>query len=58
MVKAPGAHVKRREALLGVETDKINVEIEAPDDGILREIKAREGDLVKFSSVVALIEKL
>jgi len=52
-----GAEVKKGEGLLEVETDKVNLEIEAPDDGALKEIKAREGDFVKFSAVVALIEK-
>jgi pyruvate/2-oxoglutarate dehydrogenase complex dihydrolipoamide acyltransferase (E2) component len=56
-LKAPGAEVKQGEGLLEVETDKVNVEIEAPDDGVLKEIKAQEGDFVKFSAVVALIEK-
>lgn len=56
-LKAPGAQVKKGEGLLEVETDKVNVEIEAPDDGLLQEIKAQAGDSVKFSSVVAIIEK-
>jgi 2-oxoglutarate dehydrogenase E2 component (dihydrolipoamide succinyltransferase) len=56
-LKDPGAQVKKGEGLLEVETDKVNVEIEAPDDGLLQEIKAQAGDSVKFSSVVAVIEK-
>ncbi len=56
-LKNPGAQVKRGDGLLEVETDKVNVEIEAPDDGLLKEIKAQAGDNVKFSSVVAIIEK-
>ena len=56
-LKTPGAEVKRGDALLEVETDKVNVEIESPDDGVLKEIKAMEGDTVNFSSVVAIIEK-
>ncbi len=56
-LKNPGAQVKKGEGLLEVETDKVNVEIEAPDDGLLQEIKAQAGDSVKFSSVVAIIEK-
>ena len=40
-----------------VETDKVNVEIEAPDAGVLKEIKARDGEFVKFGAVVALLEK-
>ena len=55
-LKAQGAKVKKGEALLEVETDKVNVEIESPDDGQLEEISAQEGDFVKFGAVVAVIE--
>jgi len=56
-LKTPGAEVKKGDALLEVETDKVNVEIESPDDGVLKEIKALAGDSVNFNSVVAIIEK-
>ena len=56
-LKTPGTEVKKGDALLEVETDKVNVEIESPGDGTLKEIKAREGETVKFSSVVGLIEE-
>jgi pyruvate/2-oxoglutarate dehydrogenase complex dihydrolipoamide acyltransferase (E2) component len=56
-IKTPGAAVKRGEALLEVETDKVNVEIEAPADGILGEVRAKEGDFIKFGSAVAVIDK-
>ena len=56
-LKDPGSRVKKGDGLLEVETDKVNVEIEAPDEGLLKEIKAQAGDTVKFSAVVAIIEK-
>jgi len=56
-IKSQGASVKKGDALLEVETDKVNVEIEAPDDGQLNEIKAQEGDFVKFGAVVAVIDE-
>ena len=56
-LKDSGDRVKKGEGLLEVETDKVNVEIEAPDEGLLREIKAQAGDTVKFGAVVAIIEK-
>lgn len=56
-VREPGATVKKGDALVEVETDKVNVEIEAPEDGKLAEINAREGDFVKFGAVVAVIDK-
>jgi pyruvate/2-oxoglutarate dehydrogenase complex dihydrolipoamide acyltransferase (E2) component len=56
-LKAKGAKVQKGEALVEVETDKVNIEIEAPDDGHLNEIKAQEGDFVKFGTVVAVIDQ-
>lgn len=56
-LKQPGARVQKGEGLLEVETDKVNVEIESPDDGLLKEIKAQDGETVTFGSLVAVIEK-
>jgi hypothetical protein len=47
--------VKKAEGLLAVEIGYI--EIEAPDDGVLKEIKAQEDDCVKCRAVDALIKK-
>ena len=56
-IKPQGAKVQKGDALLEVETDKVNVEIESPEDGQLEEINAQEGDLVKFGAVVGVIDK-
>jgi len=56
-IKPPGSTVKKGEALLEVETDKVNVEIEAPVDGILGEVRAKQEDFVKFGTVVAVIDR-
>ena len=56
-IKSQGASVKKGDALLEVETDKVNVEVEAPDDDTLVQVSANEGDFVKFGAVVAVIEK-
>jgi len=56
-LKPKGAKVRKGEALLEVETDKVNVEIEAPEDGLLDEVTAQEGDFPKFGAVVAVIDK-
>jgi len=56
-IKDPGSAVKKGEALLEVETDKVNVEIEAPVDGTLGEVSAKEGDFVKFGAAVAVIDQ-
>jgi 2-oxoglutarate dehydrogenase E2 component (dihydrolipoamide succinyltransferase) len=50
-IASPGASVKKGEARLEVETDKVNVEVEAPEDGTLGEFGA------KFGAVIAVIEK-
>jgi pyruvate/2-oxoglutarate dehydrogenase complex dihydrolipoamide acyltransferase (E2) component len=55
-LKREGEVVRKGEPLLEVETDKVNVEIEAPDSGTLREVQANEGEIVRFNSVVGLIE--
>jgi pyruvate/2-oxoglutarate dehydrogenase complex dihydrolipoamide acyltransferase (E2) component len=55
-LKERGANVRKGEALLEVETDKVNVEIEAPDDGQLTEVNAQAGEFVKFGAVVAVID--
>jgi len=55
-LKRQGETVQRGEPLLEVETDKVNVEIEAPDSGLLSEVRAKEGEMVTFNSVVAVIE--
>ena len=56
-LKHEGDSVHKGEALLEVETDKVNVEVEAPDDGQLGEIGAKEGDFVKFGAIVAVVDK-
>jgi len=56
-IKVSGSAVKKGEALLEVETDKVNVEIEAPVDGTLAELGAKEGDFVKFGAAVAVIDQ-
>ena len=55
-LRQKGETVKQGEPLLEVETDKVNVEIEAADSGRLSEVRAQEGQVVKFNAVVAIIE--
>jgi pyruvate/2-oxoglutarate dehydrogenase complex dihydrolipoamide acyltransferase (E2) component len=56
-LKKQGDLVHKGEAIVEVETDKVNVEVEAPEDGLLSEIYAQEGEFIKFGAVVAAIEK-
>jgi pyruvate/2-oxoglutarate dehydrogenase complex dihydrolipoamide acyltransferase (E2) component len=55
-LKKQGDEVHRGEPIVEVETDKVNVEIEAPEDGRLDEIFAQEGEFTKFGAVVAAID--
>jgi pyruvate/2-oxoglutarate dehydrogenase complex dihydrolipoamide acyltransferase (E2) component len=43
--------------LLEFEPDKVNVEIAAPDNRVLKEIKTHPGGFVNFSAPIAVIEK-
>ena len=54
-LKAPGDRVRKGEPLVEIETDKVTTEIEAPAPGILRDVTAREGDVVPVGQSIALI---
>jgi 2-oxoglutarate dehydrogenase E2 component (dihydrolipoamide succinyltransferase) len=50
-----GAAVKKDQALVEIETDKVAVEVPCPVDGVLAERKAEEGDMVSPGDVIARI---
>ena len=54
-LKKEGDSVKKGEPLLEIETDKVTVEIEAPADGVLAALKAREGTDVPVGQTIAWI---
>jgi pyruvate/2-oxoglutarate dehydrogenase complex dihydrolipoamide acyltransferase (E2) component len=51
-----GAEVTAGTALLEVATDKANAEIEAPDDGVISEIRVAEGDIISVDTVLAILQ--
>jgi pyruvate dehydrogenase E2 component (dihydrolipoamide acetyltransferase) len=55
LVKA-GDAVKKDQGLVTLESDKATMEVPAPFDGIVRELKVKVGDELSAGSVVALIE--
>jgi 2-oxoglutarate dehydrogenase E2 component (dihydrolipoamide succinyltransferase) len=55
--KKAGDAVKRDENLLDLETDKVVLEVPAPVDGVLKEIKFEEGSTVTSAQVIAVIEE-
>jgi 2-oxoglutarate dehydrogenase E2 component (dihydrolipoamide succinyltransferase) len=54
-LKKEGDQVSRGETLVELETDKVNVEVSAEQDGILQKIVKHEGDVVSVGEVVGLI---
>ena len=54
--KKPGDAVKRDENLLDLETDKVVLEVPAPADGVLKEIRFETGAIVTSQQVIAVIE--
>lgn len=55
--KKVGDAVKRDENLLDLETDKVVLEVPAPVDGVIKEIKFKEGDTVTSQQLLAIIEE-
>ncbi|PAU78091.1 2-oxoglutarate dehydrogenase complex dihydrolipoyllysine-residue succinyltransferase [Halomonas salipaludis] len=55
--KQVGEAVKRDEVLAEIETDKVVLEVVAPADGALAEIKAKEGSQVASEEVLAIFSE-
>ena len=54
--KKQGDFVQRNENLVDMETDKVMLEIVAPKDGVLKEIRKAEGENVNSNDVIAVID--
>src|ERR1700744_5997719 len=53
--KKPGEAVKKDEVLVELETDKVNLEVAASEDGVLADITAEEGATVEPGQVLGHI---
>jgi len=53
--KNPGDRVKKGEPIAEIETDKVNLDLEAEAEGTLGEQAAKEGDMVPVGGVLAKI---
>jgi len=53
--KREGDRVRKGEILFEVETDKANMEVEAPADGVVRRVLVPEGEMVPVATVVAVL---
>lgn len=54
--KKVGESVKRDELLVDIETDKVVLEVVAPADGVLKEIRKDEGDTVESQELLGIFE--
>jgi pyruvate dehydrogenase E2 component (dihydrolipoamide acetyltransferase) len=54
--KAPGEYVEKGEPVVAVETDKVELEIEAPVSGVLREMLVAVDEDAPVGATLGLIE--
>ncbi len=54
--KQVGDEVKRGDSLIDIETDKVTLEVAAPNNGVLTEIIRNDGDTVTSDEVIARID--
>ena len=52
---AEGDTVEKGDPLMEVETDKVTMEVEAPEDGVLRGLLVKDGDVVPVTEIIAYI---
>jgi 2-oxoglutarate dehydrogenase E2 component (dihydrolipoamide succinyltransferase) len=55
--KNPGDAIRRDENLADLETDKVVLEVPAPANGVVRELRVPSGTVVKSGQVLAVIEE-
>ena len=55
-LKSEGEAVAEDEALAELETDKVTVEVNAPEAGILSKISVQEGETVEVGAVIGTVE--
>lgn len=54
-LKKPGDKIEQDESVLEVATDKVDTEVPSTHAGVLQEILAKEGEVVKVGSPIAII---
>ena len=54
-LKQKGDLVTADEAIVELETDKVNLEVPAPSSGILFEVNSKEGDIIQVGAVLGTI---
>jgi 2-oxoglutarate dehydrogenase E2 component (dihydrolipoamide succinyltransferase) len=56
-LKGEGDSVARDEVIAKIETDKVTVDLTAPNDGVLSQIKVKKGQTANVGDVIAYIEE-
>jgi len=56
-LKAEGDSVTRDEVIAKIETDKVTVDLTAPNDGVLSQIKVKKGQTANVGDVIGYIEE-
>ncbi len=56
-LKKSGENVKADEPIVELETDKVNLEVPSPINGVLSEIKTNEGETVKVGALLGVISE-
>ncbi len=54
--KKEGDLIQRGDVLVELETDKVNVDVPAEQEGVLQKVSKQEGDVVAVGEVIAVIE--
>src|SRR5215469_9609008 len=54
--KQPGEPIRRDENLADLETDKVVLEVPAPANGVVRELRVQSGTVVTSGQVLAVID--
>ena len=57
LYKKPGDSVAADELIVELETDKVTLEVNAPKNGVITEIKVSEGDDVQVDDLIALMKE-
>jgi 2-oxoglutarate dehydrogenase E2 component (dihydrolipoamide succinyltransferase) len=55
-LKKPGDKIEQDESVLEVATDKVDTEVPSTHAGVLKEVLAKEGEIVKVGKTIAVIE--
>ena len=56
-LKKSGENVKVDEPIVELETDKVNLEVPSPINGIISEIKTKEGETVKVGALLGVVSE-